>query len=76
MSISNTWTFLFHCIVLSAAKTPSIQLFVQDHIGDPSLFPKSAELIVGPGFSDAFLPGYPARKDSPVLETDFEYRHH
>ncbi|KAL9007756.1 MAG: hypothetical protein Q9173_007043 [Seirophora scorigena] len=28
-----------------------------DHIGDPSLFPKSAEVIVGPGFKDAFLPG-------------------
>ncbi|KAI4085914.1 MAG: hypothetical protein LQ344_008009 [Seirophora lacunosa] len=28
-----------------------------DHTGDPSLFPKSAEVIVGPGFKDAFLPG-------------------
>lgn len=46
-----------------------------DHIGDPSLFPKSAEIIVGPGFKKAFLPGYPAKKDSPVLEKDFEGRH-
>ncbi|KAI4102745.1 MAG: hypothetical protein LQ339_004484 [Xanthoria mediterranea] len=45
-----------------------------DHTGDPSLFPKSAELIVGPGFSDAFLPGYPSKKDSPMLETDFAGR--
>ncbi|KAL8675036.1 MAG: hypothetical protein Q9224_007482, partial [Gallowayella concinna] len=45
-----------------------------DHTGDPSLFPKSAELIVGPGFKDAFLPGYPGKKDSPMLETDFEGR--
>lgn len=44
-----------------------------DHTGDPSLFPNSAELIVGPGFKEAFMPGYPAKKESPMLETDFEY---
>ncbi|KAL9604793.1 MAG: hypothetical protein Q9219_000241 [cf. Caloplaca sp. 3 TL-2023] len=44
-----------------------------DHTGDPSLFPKSAEVIVGPGFEKAFLPGFPAKQDSPVLEKDFEY---
>lgn len=44
-----------------------------DHTGDPSLFPKSAELIVGPGFKKAFMPGYPASKESATLETDFEY---
>ncbi|KAL8992461.1 MAG: hypothetical protein Q9169_007090, partial [Polycauliona sp. 2 TL-2023] len=42
--------------------------------GDPSLFPKSAELIVGPGFSEAFLPGYPTKQDSPMLEGDFKGR--
>ncbi|KAL8724217.1 MAG: hypothetical protein Q9181_006922 [Wetmoreana brouardii] len=45
-----------------------------DHTGDPSLFPKTAELIVGPGFKEAFLPGFPGNKDSPLLETDFEGR--
>ena len=44
-----------------------------DHSGNPSLFPKSAEVIVGPGFKKAFLPAYPAGKDSPFLESDFEY---
>lgn len=44
-----------------------------DHIGDASLFDKSTEIVVGPGFKDAFLPGYPAKPDSPVLEADFEY---
>lgn len=47
-----------------------------DHTGDPSLFPHSAELVVGPGFKEAFMPGYPAKKDSPMLETDFEYATH
>lgn len=45
-----------------------------DHIGDPSSFPKSMSLIVGPGFSDEFLPGYPAAEASPVFEDSFEGR--
>ena len=44
-----------------------------DHTGNPSQFPKSADVIVGPGFKKAFLPAYPTGKDSPVLESDFEY---
>lgn len=43
-----------------------------DHIGDPSTFPSSTDLIVGPGFKEAFLPGYPTKPDSPVRESDFE----
>ena len=45
-----------------------------DHTGDPSTFPASTALIVGPGFKDAFLPGYPADPKSPLLETDFAGR--
>ncbi len=45
-----------------------------DHTGDLSLFPRSADLYVGPGFKEAFMPGYPSRKDSPMLESDFEGR--
>jgi glyoxylase-like metal-dependent hydrolase (beta-lactamase superfamily II) len=43
-----------------------------DHTGNPALFPKSTDIIVGPGFKRAFMPGYPAKIDSPVLESDFE----
>lgn len=43
-----------------------------DHTGNPDLFPKSTEIIVGPGFKRAFMPGYPVRSDSPVLQTDFQ----
>lgn len=46
--------------------------FHWDHIGNAALFPKSTEIIVGPGFKRTFMPGYPAKSDSPVLETDFE----
>lgn len=41
-----------------------------DHIGDPSRFPPTTSLIVGPGFKKTMLPGYPANPDSPVLESD------
>ena len=42
-----------------------------DHVGDPSTFPHSTELVVGPGFQDAHMPGYPKRQDSTLMETDF-----
>ncbi|KIY02267.1 uncharacterized protein Z520_02405 [Fonsecaea multimorphosa CBS 102226] len=45
-----------------------------DHIGDPSTFPASTKLIVGPGFKKAFLPGYPAGPDSVILESDYKGR--
>ncbi|KAJ9500184.1 hypothetical protein H2202_004575 [Exophiala xenobiotica] len=45
-----------------------------DHLGDPSTFPSSTDLVVGPGFKEAFLPGYPAKQDSPVRESDFKGR--
>ena len=45
-----------------------------DHIGDPSTFPGSTALIVGPGVKEAFLPAYPANPESPLLETDFAGR--
>jgi glyoxylase-like metal-dependent hydrolase (beta-lactamase superfamily II) len=45
-----------------------------DHTGDPSTFEKHTALIVGPGFKKAYTPGYPTKKDSPVLDSDFEGR--
>ncbi|KAK0122649.1 hypothetical protein ONS96_009687 [Cadophora gregata f. sp. sojae] len=45
-----------------------------DHTGDVSTFDRNTALIVGPGFKDAFTPGYPTNKDSPVLESDYEGR--
>nr|POF04254.1 cytochrome p450 monooxygenase mpade [Quercus suber] len=41
-----------------------------DHTGDPSTFPGSTTLVVGPGFKDAHLPGYPKREEATLLETD------
>ena len=41
-----------------------------DHIGDPSTFPGSTALLVGPGMKEALLPGYPGNPESPLLESD------
>ncbi|KAL9601984.1 MAG: hypothetical protein Q9179_002700 [Wetmoreana sp. 5 TL-2023] len=48
--------------------------FHWDHIGDPSTFPHSVDLVVGPGFKDAFTPGYPTNQDSPIHESDYADR--
>ncbi|KAJ4982687.1 metallo-beta-lactamase superfamily protein [Stagonosporopsis vannaccii] len=44
------------------------------HVGDTSRFAPHTELVVGPGFSDALVPGYPANENSPILETDYKDR--
>lgn len=45
-----------------------------DHIGDPSTFPGSTDLIMGPGTKEALLPGYPANEDAVLLESDYAGR--
>ncbi|KAF2089267.1 metallo-beta-lactamase superfamily protein [Saccharata proteae CBS 121410] len=45
-----------------------------DHTGDPSLFPPTTELIVGPGFKQNFMPGYPTNPNGSLLDTDFANR--
>lgn len=49
---------------------------LRSHIGDASKHSKSTSIVVGPGFRKAFLPGYPANPESPVLESDFESVQH
>lgn len=43
-----------------------------DHVGDIRAFPGTTELVVGPGFKAAYLPGYPTQQDSPLEESYFE----
>lgn len=45
-----------------------------DHTGDPSTFPSSTDLVVGPGFKNAHFPGYPENSDATMLQTDYEGR--
>nr|OQO24637.1 hypothetical protein B0A51_08723 [Rachicladosporium sp. CCFEE 5018] len=45
-----------------------------DHTGDPSTFPSGTDLLVGPGFKSAFVPGWPTVPDSGVAESAYEGR--
>ncbi|KAK7705630.1 hypothetical protein SLS64_007997 [Diaporthe eres] len=45
-----------------------------DHTGDPSTFDAHTALIVGPGFKEALVPGYPTNQDSVILESDYAGR--
>ncbi|KAI7280268.1 Metallo-hydrolase/oxidoreductase [Hortaea werneckii] len=46
-----------------------------DHTGDPSTFPSSTDLIVGPGFKAKFPQGYPTNPEAPVSESAWQGRH-
>lgn len=45
-----------------------------DHSGDPTTFPASIDLIVGPGFRDRVMPGYPTNPASHVDERAWQGR--
>lgn len=45
-----------------------------DHTGDPSTFPNSTDLIVGPGFKDSFVPGFPQNPEAPISQSAYEGR--
>ncbi|WPH01311.1 Hypothetical protein R9X50_00415000 [Acrodontium crateriforme] len=45
-----------------------------DHVGDPSVFPSTTRLVVGPGFKNVHMPGYPTRPDGFVLDSAFTGR--
>ena len=45
-----------------------------DHVGDPSVFPSSTDLVVGPGFRASSMPGYPAYSDALLLDSAFQGR--
>jgi hypothetical protein len=39
-----------------------------------STFPPSTTLIIGPGFLNEYLPGYPTNANSTLLDSDFHDR--
>jgi hypothetical protein len=45
-----------------------------DHVGDPSVFPFSTDLVVGPGFKSACMPGYPTNPGATILDSAFRGR--
>ncbi|PLB48816.1 hypothetical protein P170DRAFT_446628 [Aspergillus steynii IBT 23096] len=44
------------------------------HVGDPSTFPPSTDLVVGPGVTSACWPGYPTNSDAMLLDSDIHGR--
>jgi glyoxylase-like metal-dependent hydrolase (beta-lactamase superfamily II) len=46
-----------------------------DHVGDPSTFPQSTKLVVGPGIRDSHWPGYPRNPAAINLDSDIQGRH-
>lgn len=45
-----------------------------DHTGDPTRFPSSTALIVGPGFKDRWPSAYPTKPDAPIREDAWKGR--
>ncbi|KAG9074304.1 hypothetical protein FRC06_010784, partial [Ceratobasidium sp. 370] len=45
-----------------------------DHTGDPSLFPPTTSLTVGPGFTKSKTPGYPTNPNALILESAYKGR--
>jgi len=45
-----------------------------DHVGDVTTFPKTTDLVVGPGFKKEHTPGYPTNPESGLLEKNWEGR--
>jgi glyoxylase-like metal-dependent hydrolase (beta-lactamase superfamily II) len=43
-----------------------------DHHGAPEKYPKSVEVVVGPGFKEKFMPGYPTNPEAILLDANFE----
>lgn len=45
-----------------------------DHMGEPETFPVQMKLVVGPGFTEQFLPGYPEVEASPFFSKALQDR--
>lgn len=43
-----------------------------DHHGAAEKFPTSVQIVVGPGFKENFMPGYPTDPEAALLDVDFE----
>ncbi|KAF3385128.1 Cytochrome P450 monooxygenase andK [Penicillium rolfsii] len=43
-----------------------------DHVGDLSQFPPTTEVVVGPGFKNAYLPGWPVNPESSLIEDEWK----
>ncbi|KFY74810.1 hypothetical protein V499_05190 [Pseudogymnoascus sp. VKM F-103] len=63
-----------HRVSLSAIEAIIWGHWHWDHLGDPSTFPTSTDVVVGPGFLEEFLPGGKPIEDSPIKEEYYKDR--
>ncbi|QRV83259.1 metallo-beta-lactamase superfamily domain-containing protein [Ceratobasidium sp. AG-Ba] len=63
-----------HGVPLESITTIIWSHYHWDHTGDPSLFPPTTSLTVGPGFTKSQTPGYPTNPDALILESAYEDR--
>lgn len=68
------WHFVSGEVPTSFKRREMLTTVSKDHTGDPSTFPTSTDLIVGPGFTKAFTPAFPTKEDSPVDERAWQDR--
>jgi glyoxylase-like metal-dependent hydrolase (beta-lactamase superfamily II) len=45
-----------------------------DHHGAPEKYPAKCEIVVGPGFKETFMPGYPTIPDAIFVDANFKDR--
>lgn len=43
-----------------------------DHIGDLSQFPQTTDVVVGPGFKEAYLPGWPENPQASLINDEWK----
>lgn len=67
-------TLISHGIPLSSVNEIFWSHSHIDHVGDPSVFPPSTNLVVGPGFRTTSMPGYPTNPEAFLLDSAFEGR--
>ncbi|KAG9120286.1 hypothetical protein FRC07_004284 [Ceratobasidium sp. 392] len=63
-----------HGVSLESISSVIWSHYYWDHTGDPSVFPSTTSLTVGPGTIKSKLPGYPANSDAPILESTYKGR--
>lgn len=44
-----------------------------DHIGDGAKYPSSTDIVVGPGFTENFVPGWPENPNGRIPSSSLEY---
>lgn len=67
-------TLIYHGVSLSSINAIIWSHSHIDHVGDPSVFPSSTDLVVGPGFRNTSMPGYPANSEAFLLDSAFHGR--